>query len=82
MLRRLDQKTGPRYRIRYNTRLGFDRRWVKSVGEKCCRRVPTGLVAAAVCSGGGAEAALEEMLDALRIGAYQLWIQKHAADTK
>ena len=44
--------------------------------------MPRGLVVAAVCSGGGAEAALEEMLDALRIGAYQLWIQKHAADTK
>ena len=44
--------------------------------------MPTGLVAAAVCSGGGAEAAVAEMLDALRVGVYQPWSQKDAVDTK
>ena len=32
-------------------------------------------MAAEFCSGGGAEAALEEMLDALCVGAYQLWFE-------
>ena len=39
-------------------------------------------MAAEVCSGGGADAALGEMLDALGVGVYQLWSQQHAADTK
>ena len=50
--------------------------------KECWRRVPTDRVAAEVCSGGGADAALEEMLDALRVGVDQLWSQKGAADTK
>ena len=39
-------------------------------------------MAAEVCSGGGADAALEERLDELRVGVYQLWGQKDAVDTK
>ena len=39
-------------------------------------------MAAEVRSGGGADAALQEMLDAMRVGVYQLWNQTNAADTK